>query len=82
MSTQKNCNNTNIFTKSCFLKMAGQGLQAFREVLTEAYLLDLVDIEEFALMYENNELKNTFPHWKFDRFDLDTWDDVECHTEF
>ena len=61
--------------------MAGQGLQEFREVLKEAYLLDLVDLEEFALMYQNNLSRIVFPYWKFDRFDLDAWDDSECYTE-
>ena len=67
--------------KRLFYDMASQSLQEFREVLKEAYLLDLVDLEEFALMYQNNLSRIVFPYWKFDRFDLDAWDDSECYTE-
>ena len=61
--------------------MATGGLQEFREVLTEAYLLDLIDIEDFALMHEKNQSRGVFPYLKFNRFDLDAWDDSECYTE-
>ena len=62
-------------------KIATGGLLEFREVLIESYLLDLIDIEDFTLMYENNQSRSVFPYWKFNRFDLDAWDDSECYTE-
>ena len=49
--------------------MATGGLQEFREVLTEAHIPDLIDIEDFALMYQNNRSRSVFPYWKFNRFD-------------
>lgn len=58
--------------------MAHHGLQGFRERLVEAYLSDLVELEEFVLLYQNNLSRLVFPHWKFD---LESWDEAECHTE-
>ena len=61
--------------------MAHHGLQGFRERLVEAYLSDLVELEEFVLLYQNNLSRLVFPHWKFEKFDLESWDEAECHTE-
>ena len=61
--------------------MAHHGLQGFRERLVSAYLSDLVDIEHFALLYQNNQSRSIFPHWKFEKFNLENWDDTECYTE-
>ena len=61
--------------------MAVGGLQAVRDALIFAYAENLIDDEEFALLYDHNRSKPLFPYWKFDEFNLDTWSDVECETE-
>ena len=40
-----------------------------------------MDIEDFALMYQNNQCRSVFPYWKFNRFDFDAWDNSECYTK-
>ena len=61
--------------------MAVGGLQAVRDALIFAYAENVIDDEEFALLYDYNRSKPLFPHWKFEDFDLGTWDEVECRTE-
>jgi hypothetical protein len=53
--------------------MAVGGLQAVRDALIFAYAENLIDDEEFALLYDHNRSKPLFPYWKFDEFNLDTW---------
>ena len=44
---------------------------------------DLIDDEEFALLYDLNTSKNPdYPYWKYKPFDLDSVADAECKTEF
>ena len=61
--------------------MAVRGLQAVRDAVIFAYGENIIDDEEFALLYDCNRSRRLFPHWKFNEFDLDSWDDVECQTE-
>ncbi|CAB3982193.1 Hypothetical predicted protein [Paramuricea clavata] len=61
--------------------MAVGGLQAVPDALIFAYAENLIDEEEFALLYDHNRSKPLFPYWKFYEFNLDTWSDVECETE-
>ena len=42
---------------------------------------DLSD-EEFFVLYDLNKSKIDYPYWKYDRFDLDTWDDTQCWYHF
>ena len=35
----------------------------------------------FTLLYEENYSRGIFPHWKYDKFDLDDWDEEECKVE-
>lgn len=63
------------------LKMSGNGLQAFHDKLTLVYLNDLVDIGDFVYLYDANQSKFSFPYWKFDKFNLEILDDIECRTE-
>ena len=57
------------------------GLKAVRDALTFAYVADIIDIEEFVFLHDYNRSKPVFPYWKFGEFNLEAWDDVECHTE-
>ena len=61
--------------------MAAGGLEAVRDALIVAHAEDMIDDEEFVLLYEYNQAKPVFPYWKFQGFNLETWDDVECNTE-
>ena len=42
------------------------GLQAARDALILAYDQNVIDDEEFALLYDYNQLKPLYPYWKFD----------------
>ena len=61
--------------------MAAGGLEAVRDALIVAHAEDMIDDEEFVLLYEYNQATPVFPYWKFQGFNLETWDDVECNTE-
>ena len=60
---------------------AASGLQAVRDVLLAAYFDDIINDVEFAVLYEENYSKKLFPYWKYDKFDLDEWDEAECKVE-
>ena len=62
--------------------MSGYGLQAFRDKLTLAYLNDLAEMDDFVYLYDTNQSKSLSLYWKFDEFNLENLDDVECCTEF
>ena len=65
----------------CERNMAVGGLQTVRDALTFAYAKNVIDDVEFALLYDYNRSKPIFPYWKYDEFDVETWDDVEYRTE-
>ena len=43
------------------------------------FLLELNDVS--LMLYNYNWSKPLFPYWKFEPFNVDTWDDEECRTE-
>jgi hypothetical protein len=45
--------------------MAVGGLQAARDALIFAHAENIIDDEEFVLLYDYNRSKTLFPHWKF-----------------
>lgn len=45
------------------------------------YFEDVIDDVEFMVFYKENYLREIFLYWKYDKFDLDGWDDVECKVE-
>jgi hypothetical protein len=57
------------------------GLQSARDALTFAYADHLIDDVEFALLFDYNQSKSIYPYWKYEEFDFQTWDEVECRTE-
>lgn len=61
--------------------MATGGLRAVRNALVTANVYDLIDDDEFVLLYDAFSSKASFPYWKFPKFDADAWSDVECNTE-
>jgi len=56
--------------------MAGSGLRAVRDALVTANVYDLIDNDEFVLLYDAYSSKAIFPYWKFPKFDAETWSDV------
>ena len=60
------------------------GLQSFRDALFLARAERHITDAEFILLYDYNWSKPLFPYWKswkFEPFNVDTWDDEECRTE-
>ena len=58
-------------------------LRDVRNQLLQSYDDDLIDDEDFVLLYDLNRSKDPdFPYWEYDRFDLDQLSDVECKAEF
>ena len=53
-----------------------------REALLLTYDQQLTNDKEFVLLYNLNTSRNPdYPHWNYDRFDLDNWADDECKTD-
>ena len=42
---------------------------------------NIINNVEFALLYDESSSRLTFPYFKFERFDIDAWDESECRTE-
>ena len=57
------------------------GLSAVRDALVTANAYDLIDDDEFVLLYDAYSSRPVFPYWKFSKFDEDEWSAVECQTE-
>ena len=52
-----------------------------REALLLAYDEDLINDEEFLLLYNlNTSKKFDYPYWNYNRFDLDDCSDEECRS--
>ena len=64
-------------------KMAARkSLSAVRDSLLISYADNLLDDTEFLLLYDASYSRESYPYWKYDRFDLESWDDAQCKTEF
>ena len=61
--------------------MARGGLAAVRDALNIAFAENLIDDVEFAVLYDANRTKQSFPYRKYDEFNFNNWDDAECRTE-
>lgn len=61
--------------------MALGGLQSVRDALILARQQQYISDTEFILLYECNLSKPLLPYWKFELFDLNSWDDEECKME-
>lgn len=57
------------------------GLSVVRDDLITANAYDLIDDDEFALLYDVYSSRPVFPYWKYPKFDEDEWSGVECQTE-
>ena len=58
------------------------GLRQVREALLVSHSLNLINDEEFMLLYDINSTKNPdFPYWKYEKFDLENMTDDECQAQ-
>ena len=54
-----------------------------REVLLLAHSEDLLNTEEFCLLYDINKSKNLdYPYWNYEAFNFDSLSEDECQAEF
>ena len=54
-----------------------------RELILLSYDDGCISDEEFVLLYDSYKSKNPeFPHYSYDRFDLEMLDETECFAEF
>lgn len=56
-------------------------LATVRDSLVIAYSQNFIDDLELALLYDANMLKPVFLYSKYERFNIDNWEDEECWTE-
>ena len=56
-------------------------LATVRDALLISRYQNIIDDVEFALLYDESSSRPTFPYSKFERFDIDGWDESECRTE-
>ena len=61
--------------------MARRGLSLVRDALVTAIACDIIDDDEFVLLYDAHSSKTVFPYWKFPKFDMSTLSEEEHHTE-
>ena len=62
--------------------MAAHGLKALRDITLYSYSETIIDDVEFMLLYDYSQSREIYPYWKFDRFNLESFDDIQCMTEF
>ena len=56
-------------------------LATVRDALLISRYQNIIDDVEFTLLYDESSSRLTFPYSKFERFDIDAWDESECRTE-
>lgn len=60
-----------------------QKLRAIRNCLLLCHDQRIIDDEEFVLLYDLNQSKNSdFIYWRYSSFDLDESSKAECKAEF
>ena len=57
-------------------------LKAVREQILFAYAENIIDTDEFSLLYDTNQSKSIYPYWKYNTFDDGTIDDEQSFTDF
>lgn len=58
-------------------------LRHTREALLLSHGIEVIDGEEFLLLYDVNKSKNpSYPYWNYDAFELDSMTDDECKSQF
>ena len=59
-----------------------RSLKTVRQQLVVSYMDDLIDAEEFVLLYDAYQSKDIYPYWKYDNFDIRMFDDEQCVIDF
>ena len=57
-------------------------LKRARNSLPLSYVENIIDEDEFVLLYELINSKEIYPFWKYDKFDLENMDEAQCKREF
>ena len=57
-------------------------LKRARNSLLLSYVENIIDEDEFVLLYELNNSKEIYLFWKYDKFDLESMDEAQCKREF
>ena len=58
------------------------GLREARNSLLSAVNENIIDDEEFLLLYDVNKSRDDYPYWSHDSFNLDNLDDSESWSKF
>ena len=64
------------FTKTIMATSAT--FKALRDQLVLSYVENIIDSDEFILLYDANMSKDIYPYWKYSHFDMRTFDDEQC----
>ena len=61
---------------------ASRSLHSARDALLIAYVDGIIDDVEFMVLLADNNSREPYPFWKFEKFNLDALDDDQCRTDF
>ena len=59
-----------------------KSLRALREDLQLSFTYKMIDAEEFVLLYDANQSKDTYLYWKYEPFDIGMTDEELCFIHF
>ena len=62
--------------------VTNRSLRAIREQIFFAYAENVIDADEFLLLYDANQSKPIFPYWKYNTFDVGMIDVGESFIDF
>ena len=57
-------------------------LRAVREQILISFAEDIIDAEDFVLLYNANKSKAIYPYWKYEKFDIGVIDDEQSFIDF
>ena len=59
-----------------------RNLRAVREQILFAYAENIIDADEFLLLYDANQSKPIYSYWKYNTFDVGMIDDEQASSTF
>ena len=59
-----------------------RSLRAVREQMLFTYAENMIDVDEFSLLYDVNQSKPIYPYWKYNTFDVEMTDDEQGFIDF
>ena len=59
-----------------------RSLRAVREQILFAYAENIIDADEFLLLYDANHSKLIYPYWKYKTFDVGMIEDEQIFIDF